>query len=77
MATTLKPELEEKLSRLAERTHRTKEEALEEMLNQALAYNEWFEMKVKDGLAAIERGELVPDEQVLAWIEEQEQRERT
>ena len=77
MATTLNPEMEAKLSQLAERTHRSKDEALEEALNQALAYNDWFETKVKEGLAAVERGEVVPDEDVLAWIEEGEQRERS
>jgi len=77
MATTLKPELESKLSQLAERTHRTKEQALEEVLNEALAYQEWFETKVNAGLAAVERGELIPDEQVLAWVEERKQRERS
>jgi predicted transcriptional regulator len=77
MATTMKPEAEEKLAQLAERTHRSKDEALEDALNQALAYNDWFEKKVKEGLAAIDRGELVPDEDVLAWIEEREQRERS
>jgi len=77
MATTLNPEMEAKLSQLAERTHRSKDEALEEALNQALAYNDWFETRVKEGLAAVERGEIVPDEDVLAWIEEREQRERS
>jgi len=77
MATTLNTEMEGKLSQLAERTHRSKDEALEEALNQALAYNDWFETKVKEGLAAVERGEVVPDEDVLAWIEEGEQRERS
>ncbi len=72
MATTLKPQTEAKLSQLAERTHRSKDEALEEALNQALAYNAWFEVKVKEGLAAVERGEVVPDEDVLAWIEQRE-----
>ena len=77
MATTLKPEMEAKLTQLAERTHRSKDEVLEEVLDQALAYNEWFDAKVKEGLAAVERGELIPDEQVLTWIEERERRERS
>ena len=76
MATTLRPELQSKLDRLAEQTHRSADEALEEALNQALAYNDWFERKVKEALDATERGELIPDEQVLAWIEERERGER-
>ncbi len=77
MATTLRPELQSKLDMLAERTHVSADEALEEALNQALAYNDWFERKVKEGLAAAERGELIPDEQVLAWIEKREQKEQS
>jgi predicted transcriptional regulator len=76
MATTLKPEFEAKLSQLAERTHRSKEEALEEALNQALAYNDWFAARVDEGMAALDRGDAVPDEQVLAWIKARERSER-
>jgi len=70
MATIPKPETEEKLNQLASRLHRSKEEVLDEAVDQLLAYNNWFEGKVKASLAAVERGEVVPDEQVLAWIEQ-------
>ncbi len=66
------PETEAKLNALVERTHRGKEELLEEAVNHLIAYNEWFEHKVKNSLAATERGETVPDEQVRAWIEQRE-----
>jgi predicted transcriptional regulator len=72
MATIIKPEDDENLAQLAERTHGSKDEALEDSLNQALAYNDWFEAKVKEGLAAIDRGEVVADEDVRAWIEQRE-----
>ena len=75
MATTLKPETEEKLAQLAERMHRPKEEVVDEALDRLLAYNEWLEGKVKKSLEAVERGELIPDEQVLAWIERRERAE--
>ena len=68
------PETEAKLNQLAERTHRRKEELLDEAVDHLIAYNEWFERKVKNSLAAAERGETVPDEDVRAWVE---QRERT
>ena len=40
MATTLKPETEEKLAQLAERMHRPKEELLEDAVKQLAAYYE-------------------------------------
>ncbi len=66
------PETEAKLTELAERTHRGKEELLDEAVNHLIAYNEWFEHKVKDSLAAAQRGETIPDEEVRAWIEQRE-----
>ncbi len=68
------PETEAKLNQLAERTHRRKEELLDEAVDHLIAYNEWFERKVKNSLAVAERGGTVPDEDVRAWVE---QRERT
>ena len=42
------PETEAKLANeLAQRTHRGTEELLEEAVNHLVAYNEWFENKVK------------------------------
>lgn len=35
----------------------------------------WFEQRVKAGLAAIERGDIVSDEEVRAWLEERERQE--
>jgi predicted transcriptional regulator len=72
MAVHMTPETEAKLNELVERTHRGKEELLEEAVNHLIAYNGWFELKVKNSLAAAERGETVPDEDVRAWIEQRE-----
>ncbi len=66
------PETEAKQNELAERTHRGKEELLDEAVNHLIAYNEWFESKVKNSLAAAQRGETVPDKEVRAWIEQRE-----
>jgi predicted transcriptional regulator len=49
MPITLKPVTEAKLTQLAERTRRCKDEALEEALNQALAYHEIRHRKSADG----------------------------
>lgn len=64
------PEAEAKLNELAQRTHRRKDELLEEAVNCLVAYNEWFDRKIKNSLAAAERGETVPDEDVRASIEQ-------
>jgi predicted transcriptional regulator len=37
-----------------------------------VTYSEWFEHKVKASLAAADRGDTVPDEEVRAWIERRE-----
>ena len=66
------PETEAKLNELAERTHRGKEELLEEAVNHLVAYNEWLDRKVKDSLAGVERGETVSDEDVRSWMEQRE-----
>jgi predicted transcriptional regulator len=72
MELRMTPETEAKLNELSERTHRGKEELLDEAVNHLIAYNDWFERKVKNSLAAAERGETVPDEDVRAWIERRE-----
>jgi hypothetical protein len=39
-----------------------------------VAYNEWFERKVRTSLAAAEGNQTVPDEEVGAWLERRERR---
>ena len=55
-----------------QRTHRGKDELLEDAVNYLVLYNEWFERKVRDSLAVSDRGALVPDDDVRAWLEERE-----
>lgn len=57
---------------LAERSHRRKDKLGEEAMNHLLAYNDWFERKVKASLAAVERGETIADADVRAWIGQRE-----
>jgi len=64
----IQPETEAKLNELAQRTHRDRSELLEEAVNHLLAYNEWLERKVNASIAAADRGEVVPNEDVRAWI---------
>jgi len=68
----LTPETEAKLNDLARRTHCGTDELLQEAVDHLLTYNEWFERKVSGSLAAAERGETVPDEDVRAWVEQRE-----
>ena len=69
MELNLSPETESKLNELAQRTHRGTDELLQEAVDHLITYNEWFELKVKHSLAAVARGETVPDEEVRAWLE--------
>jgi len=68
----LTPETEAKLNELAQRTHRGTDELLEEAVEHLVTYNEWFERKVKDSIAAAEQGKTIPDEEVRAWLEQRE-----
>ena len=70
----LTPETEAKLNELARRTRRGADELVEEAVDHLVAYNEWFERKVKDSQAAVARGEIVADEDVRAWLEGRERR---
>jgi predicted transcriptional regulator len=44
------------LNERARRTHRGADELVEEAVDHLVAYNEWFERKVKDSQAAIAPG---------------------
>ncbi len=69
MELQLTSEAQSKLNALAQKTHRGTDELLAEAIDHLVAYNEWFERKVRDSLAAAERGEIVRDEEVRAWLE--------
>ena len=68
----LTSETEAKLSKIAQRTQRSTDELLEEAITNLIAYNEWLEAKVRHSLAEVEKGHVVSDEEVLAWIEQRE-----
>ena len=72
MELRIAPETEAKLNALAQRTQRDRNELLEKAVLNLLAYNEWFERKVGASVAASDGGEVVPDADVLAWIESRE-----
>jgi len=74
MAVHLTPESEAKLTDLARRTGRQPNELLEEAVDHLVAYNEWFERKVKSSMVAAEANQTVPDEEVAAWLARRERR---
>ena len=65
----LTPEAESKLNDLAQRTHRGTDELLEQAVDYLVAYNEWFEHKVRNSMAAAKGNQAVRDEEVGAWLE--------
>jgi predicted transcriptional regulator len=69
----LPPETEAKLNELARRTRRRTDELLGDAVDYLVAYNEWFEPKVRNSIAAAEE-KAVPDEEVGAWLERRERR---
>jgi predicted transcriptional regulator len=68
----LAPDAEAKLNDLARRTHRSTDELLGQAVDYLVAYNEWFERKVRNSMAAAEGTQAVRDEEVGAWLERRE-----
>jgi predicted transcriptional regulator len=70
----LTPETEAKLNDLAKRTSRRTDELLGEAVDYLVSYNDWFERKVKDSMAAAEGSPTIPNEEVAAWLDQRERR---
>jgi predicted transcriptional regulator len=68
----LTPEAEAKLNDLARCTHRSTDELLGQAVDYLVAYNEWFESKVRNSMAAAEGNQTVPDAEVEVWLERRE-----
>jgi len=60
----LEPELVEKLDALAEATARSRSFLLSEAIAQYVAVNEWQVQKIKEAVAAADRGEFASDQEV-------------
>ncbi len=65
------PETEAKLNELVVRTHRDRDDLLEEAVKRLFAYHERLEQEAQNSLAAAERGKIVPDNGLRAWIEQE------
>jgi len=69
MEVRLKPDLQEKLARLAAQQGRDSESLVAEAVERMVNYDEWFLQEVEKGLAAADRGELLEHENVRKLIE--------
>lgn len=63
------PEFETKLNRIAAETGRGPEQLVRELVESYIDHEQWFRREVQQGLAQLDRGEFVPDEEVLARVE--------
>ena len=69
MEVHLNPDMEAKLARLAAEQGRNTEALVQEAIARFVDYDEWFIREVEKGLASADRGELLTDEDVGAWLE--------
>ena len=69
MEVRLKPDLEEKLSRLASEKGRDRESLVVEAVERMVDYDAWFVQEVEKGLAAADRGEFIEHEEVRKLID--------
>jgi predicted transcriptional regulator len=70
MQVNLPPELQAKLDRIAAQQGREPESLVNEAIERLLGYDEWFIQQVEQGLAQVERGELLEHEQVVTKAED-------
>ena len=65
MVIELTPEMESTLSKIAER----RQLSLVEALRQILDHEGWFDEQVQQGIDQADRGELIPHEDVIKWLQ--------
>jgi predicted transcriptional regulator len=64
------PELEQRVTALAQEASRDPQEMLADLLNEALGDDAAFRTAVREGVAQLDRGEGIPHEQVMADLRE-------
>ncbi len=64
-----KPELEDKLRRIASQSGRQAVQIVEELVEAYVDHDQWFRHEVAKGLTQLDRGEFVEDEEVIARID--------
>ena len=65
MDLTLRPDLEQRVTALARETSRKPEDVLAELVHDALEDEAAFRSTVREGIAQLDRGEVVAHEQVM------------
>jgi predicted transcriptional regulator len=75
MEVRLTPELEHELASIAARSNRTPQQVAADVLTRGLYQERKFIESVEKGIASANAGRLIPDEDVLAWLQAQEARE--
>jgi len=64
-----KPDLEDKLKRIATQSGRQAVQIVEELVETYVDHDQWFRQEVAKGLAQLDRGEFVDDDDVMARVE--------
>jgi predicted transcriptional regulator len=70
MGIDLSPELQAKLDRIAWQQGRDSKSLVHEAVERLVGYDEWFIRQVEQGLAQVDRGEFVSQEDVAARMED-------
>jgi len=65
----LKPEFETKLNRIASETGRAAAQVVEELITGYFEHDEWFRSEVRKGLASLDRGEFISEDEVQQRID--------
>ena len=63
------PDVKKRLEKLAKSTGRTRSYLAAEALNAYLDVNEWQVARIKRAIASLDRGEGVPHEEVMRWVD--------
>jgi len=69
MEIELSPELQAKLDRIASEQGRDTKSLVHEAVERLVDYDEWFIRQVEQGLAQVDRGDLLEQEDVAARME--------
>jgi len=69
MEVKLSPELQAKLDSIAAQQGRDSASLVHEAVERLIGYDEWFMRQVEEGLAQIERGEVLEHDEVAARME--------
>jgi predicted transcriptional regulator len=70
MEVRLKPDLQAKLTRLANQQGRDSKSLVVEAVERLVNYDDWFLQEVEKGLAAAERGEFIGHEDIKKLIDD-------